>query len=85
MFGSGIGLAARIYFAGEETNGGTEWALDTATGDLWAVPARGLAAWENVTELNTGRTDKVAFLIGDDRAGAPLLLYVGDKNQSLRT
>jgi len=40
----------------------------------------GLAAWENVTELNTGRTDKVAFLVGDDRAGAPLLLYVGDKN-----
>ncbi|HEY9615397.1 MAG TPA: alkaline phosphatase PhoX [Microcoleaceae cyanobacterium] len=80
QFGNGIGLQDRIYFAGEENSGGTEWALDTATGDLWAAPAMGHAAWENVTELNTGRTDKVAFLIGDDRAGAPLLLYVGDKN-----
>lgn len=80
QFGNGIGLADRIYFAGEETGGGTQWALDTATGDLWAVPAMGYAAWENVTELNTGCTDKVAFLIGDDRAGAPLLLYVGNKD-----
>ncbi|MDX2216196.1 MAG: DUF839 domain-containing protein [Oculatellaceae cyanobacterium bins.114] len=80
QFGNGIGLTDRIYFTGEEFNNGTEWALDTATGDLWAAPALGAAAWENVTELNTGRTDKVALLIGDDRQGAPLLLYVGTKN-----
>jgi secreted PhoX family phosphatase len=41
----------------------------------------GRAGWESVTELNTGVQDKVAFLIGDDRAGAPLLLYVGEKGE----
>ncbi len=79
QFGAGIGLADRIFFSGEETNGGTQFALDTQTNTLYAVPAFGRASWENVTELNTGRTDKVAFLIGDDRNNAPLYLYVGDK------
>ena len=80
QFGAGIGLADRIFFSGEETNGGTQFALDTKTNVLYALPWFGRAAWENVTELNTGRTDKVAFLIGDDRGPAPLILYVGDKN-----
>jgi hypothetical protein len=80
QFGAGIGLADRIFFSGEETYGGTQFALDTKTNVLYAVPAFGRAAWENVTELNTGRTDKVAFLIGDDRGPAPLILYIGDKN-----
>ncbi|MFM7408909.1 MAG: phosphatase, partial [Cuspidothrix sp.] len=82
QFGSGIGLADRIFFSGEETsslNGGTQFALDTKTNTLYALPAFGRAAWENVTEINTGRTDKVAFIIGDDRGNAPLYLYVGDK------
>lgn len=79
QFGSGIGLADRIFFSGEETNGGTQFALDTKTNTLYALPAFGRAAWENVTEINTGRTDKVAFIIGDDRSNAPLYLYVGDK------
>jgi glycerophosphoryl diester phosphodiesterase/secreted PhoX family phosphatase len=80
QFGDGHGLADTIFFTGEETNGGTEFALDVATGELWAVPWMGRAAWENVTELDTGTTDKVALLIGDDREAAPLLLYVGEKN-----
>ena len=42
----------------------------------------GRAAWENVTELDTGTTDQVALLIGDDREGAPLLMYVGTKDSS---
>ncbi|MTJ06562.1 MULTISPECIES: alkaline phosphatase PhoX [unclassified Anabaena] len=79
QFGAGIGLADRIFFSGEETSGGTQFALDTQTNTLYALPAFGRAAWENITELNTGRTDKVAFLIGDDRSNAPLYLYVGDK------
>ncbi|MTJ13649.1 DUF839 domain-containing protein [Anabaena sp. UHCC 0187] len=78
-FGTGIGLADRIFFSGEETNGGTQFALDTQNNTLYALPAFGRAGWENITELNTGRTDKVAFLIGDDRSNAPLYLYVGDK------
>ncbi|PAX51639.1 alkaline phosphatase PhoX [Brunnivagina elsteri] len=79
QFGAGIGLADRIFMTGEETNNGTQFALDTQTNTLYALPAFGRAAWENVTELNTARTDKVAFLIGDDRNNAPLYLYVGDK------
>ncbi|MEA5619230.1 alkaline phosphatase PhoX [Cronbergia sp. UHCC 0137] len=79
-FGAGMGFSDRIYFAGEETDGGTQFALDTATGNLWALPWLGRAAWESVTELDTGSTDKVALLIGDDRGPAPLILYIGDKN-----
>ncbi|MBE9137837.1 esterase-like activity of phytase family protein [Nodosilinea sp. LEGE 07088] len=80
QFGDGNGLADAIFFTGEETNGGTEFALDVATGQLWAVPWMGRAAWESVTELDAGTTDRVALLIGDDREAAPLLLYVGEKN-----
>ena len=80
QFGEGIGTVDGIFFTGEETSGGTEYALDADTGDLWAVPSMGVAAWESVTEIDTGSTDKVAFLVGDDRAPAPLLLYVGEKD-----
>lgn len=79
QFGASIGLADRIYFSGEETLGGTQFGLDTKSNTLYALPAFGRAGWENVTELNTGRTDKVAFLIGDDGI-APLSIYIGDKN-----
>ncbi|PSB56132.1 alkaline phosphatase PhoX [Chamaesiphon polymorphus] len=80
QFGTGKGLVDRIYFAGEETNGGSQFALDTKTNTLHAVPWFGRAAWENVTEIDTGTTNKVAFIVGDDRSNAPLILYVGDKN-----
>ncbi|WP_310485787.1 calcium-binding protein [Chamaesiphon sp. VAR_48_metabat_403] len=79
QFGTGIGLADRIFFSGEETLGGTQFALDTKSNTLYAAPAFGRAGWENVSELNTGRTDKVAFMIGDDGV-APLSIYIGDKN-----
>ncbi|AFY94066.1 alkaline phosphatase PhoX [Chamaesiphon minutus] len=80
QFGTGNGLADRIFFSGEETNGGSQFALDLKTNTLHAVPWFGRAAWENVTEINTGTTNKVAFIVGDDRSNAPLILYVGDKN-----
>ncbi|MDX2255651.1 MAG: DUF839 domain-containing protein [Pseudanabaenaceae cyanobacterium bins.39] len=79
QFGAGIGLVDRIYMAGEEAQDGTQFALDTSTNTLYAVPWFGRAAWENITEINTGRTDKVAFIIGDDTNSAPLYLYVGNK------
>ena len=79
QFGAGIGLADRVFLSGEETQGGTMFALDVKTNTLHAVPWMGRAGFENVTELNTGRTDKVAFIIADDNA-APMYLYVGDKN-----
>ena len=82
QFGDGRGLTDGIFFTGEETSGGTEYALDVATNTLYAVPWLGRAAWENITELDTGTTDKVALLVGDDREAAPLLLYVGEKDTS---
>lgn len=74
-----FGFKDDLYFTGEETDGGTEFVLDVKRGDLWAVPALGRAAWENVTALDTGDKDTVAILIGDDRQAAPLLLYIGEK------
>ncbi len=79
QFGAGKGLADRIFFSGEETTGGTQFALDIKTNTLYAVPWFGRAGWENVTEIDTGTTDKVAFIIGDD-GNAPLTMYVGEKN-----
>ncbi len=85
----GRGLVDRIFFAGEETStdfgsphGGAEWALDVATGTLYDVPAMGRGTWENVTEVDTGVEDKVAFVMGDDKEGAPLYLYVGNKDMT---
>jgi hypothetical protein len=78
-FGPGRGLADRIYMAGEESANGTNFALDTSTNTLHAVPWMGRAQWENVAQVDTGTTDKVAFIIGDDTSGAPLYLYVGNK------
>jgi len=79
QFGTSIGLANRIYFTGEVRSSGTQFALDTETNTLYALPAFGRAEWYSITEINTGRTDKVAFIIGDGRSNAPLYLYVGNK------
>lgn len=87
-FGVGRGIVDRIYFNGEEAtksfghpHGGTIWALDTANGDMHAVPAMGRGSWENVTQVDTGTTTHVAFALGDDLGGAPLYLYVGEKGK----
>ena len=97
QFGTGCGLADNIYFTGEETGGnfsqvgGAEWALDIATGTIYAMPGFGRGAWENVTEVDTGTTSHVAFILADDTApfdadgdgvneAAPLFLYVGEKD-----
>ncbi len=80
------GFVDDIYFAGEETgkpfhpHGGTEWAMNVGSREVWAAPALGRGAWENVTALDSGRDDKVAILLGDDTQSAPLYLYIGDKD-----
>jgi len=96
-FGAGRGLVDTIYFSGEEDGGGfnavggAEWALDVETGELWALPAFGRGAWENVTQIDTGTTTHVAFILSDDTSpfdvdaddvdeAAPLYLYVGEKS-----
>jgi len=70
VFGADRGFVDTIFFTGEETTGGTEFALDVATGELWALPWLGRAAWENVTEVDTGNTTHIALLVGDDRSSA---------------
>lgn len=99
QFGEGRGLEDTIYFAGEEDGGffnpvgGAMWALDVETDELWQVPAFGRGAWENVTEVNTGTADQVAFILADDSAPfdfdsdgvsepVPAYLYVGTKDAS---
>lgn len=87
QFGNGRGLEDRLYFTGEEDGGGFHsvsglvWALDVAQGDMWAVPALGRGAWENVTVLDTGSEDTVAMLLADDSspfdADAPFSLPAG--------
>ena len=80
------GFVDDIFFTGEETgkpfhpHGGTEFALDVSTRTLWAVPAMGRMAWENVTPLDTGNPHTVGILCGDDSQAAPLYLYIGEKN-----
>jgi hypothetical protein len=95
---SGRGIEDRIFFTGEEDGGdfnpvgGAEWALDVENGAMWAVPAMGRGAWENVTQIDTGSKSKVAFILADDTApfdadgdgakeAAPLYLYVGYKEK----
>ncbi|KPK39598.1 MAG: hypothetical protein AMJ69_05290 [Gammaproteobacteria bacterium SG8_47] len=68
-----------IFFTGEETGGGTQWAVDVEAQKIWAVPAMGVGAWESWTPVDTGSPTTVALLGGDDRGGAPLYLYVGQK------
>lgn len=75
------GLTDPIYFAGEETSSnGQLTALDAPQQTLYVVPMVGRAAWENVALLDSGDPDRIAMLIGDDRSGAGLRLYVGHKN-----
>lgn len=69
-----------LFFSGEESDNGTEWVLDVDKRELWAFPAMGRGAWENVTPVDTKREDTVALLAGDDRKAAPLYLYIGNKN-----
>jgi hypothetical protein len=73
------GFVDDIYLTGEEASGGTAFALDVKNNKLWAVPALGHSAFENFSSINVMNPAKVALLTGDDRGGAGLLLYVGDR------
>lgn len=82
------GLLDPMFFTGEETSppfdarGGAEFVLDVKRGDLYCVPMLGRAAWESATAVTNFGTDKVVILGGDDRGGAPLILYVGEKGSA---
>jgi secreted PhoX family phosphatase len=68
-----------IFFTGEETGGGTQWALDVQRQAMWAVPAMGVGGWEGWTPVDSGDESSVALLGGDDTGGSPLYLYQGEK------
>jgi len=80
------GMEDDIFFTGEEAGtwgdrmGGIQYALNTHTNTLWAVPDMGRAAYEAIVPLTHDDPNKVAFIIGDDHGGAPLKMYIGTKN-----
>ena len=91
------GVEDIIYFTGEEDGGnfnpigGAEWALDVATNELWAIPAMGRGAWENITAVDARDKNVAAFILADDSSpfdadgdgddeAAPLFLFIGEKN-----
>jgi Ca2+-binding RTX toxin-like protein len=78
-FGAGRGVGSQMYFTGQES-GGRAYMLDTKGGALWAVGAFGQGAYENATQIDTGDTSSVAFLLSSDRQGSPMYLYVGTKH-----
>ncbi len=99
QFGTGRGLADNIYFAGEETGGafapfgGGNWGLDVSTGTMYQLPYLARGSWENTSEIDTGTTTHVAFILADDQSpfdfdgddeneSPPFYLYVGEKNPS---
>lgn len=97
QFGPGRGLADDIYFAGEEVGGffnnigGANWGLDVATGTMYQLPFLLRGSWENTSEIDTGTTTHVAFILADDQSpfdfdgdgqteSPPFYLYIGEKN-----
>lgn len=87
-----FGFIDDVFFTHEEVSavedhphGGSIWALQVRTGELWALPALGRGSWENVTPLATPDCAQpdghIALLLGDDLefGGAPLYLWIGRK------
>lgn len=52
--GTSYGLENDIFFTGEETSDGTEFAVNAVNGQMHAVPAMGRAAWESKSSTNKG-------------------------------
>ena len=78
------GFVDDIFFTGEETTGGSMWAVDVQGAALWATPALGRGGWESAAPLSIPSINSthVALILGDDRQSAPLYLYVGEKDAS---
>ena len=84
--GGTFGFVEDIHICGEETSkpfhphGGSVWVLDIDGEALWAAPNLGRGTWENVTPFDTGDAQTVGLLMGDDRGGAALQMWIGTKN-----
>lgn len=80
-FGIGRGFDRDLFLVGEESGTyATMQVLDPATNTLYGLADLGYGGWESATVVDTGRTDKVAVMLGDDYVDAPIYLYVGTKN-----
>ncbi|NWG36538.1 alkaline phosphatase PhoX [Nitrososphaera sp.] len=95
-FGGKRGIEDRIFMTNEEDGGsfnpvgGAFWAIDPETHSIWHVPDLGRGSWESSTQVDTGSSKLVAFILSDDTSpfdadgdgqdeAAPLYLYVGEK------
>ncbi len=77
-----FGFVDNIFFTGEEVGGvvgGQQAVIDVDNTDIYVAPMIGRAAHENACPIDPGNSDKVVLMIGDDRGGVPLLLYIGQK------
>jgi Bacterial protein of unknown function (DUF839) len=76
------GLEDDMFVTGEEGDNGLLYALDVNEGVFYCVPWAGRIARENVAFIDPGPhyPNRVAMLTGDDTEGAPMYLYLGDKN-----
>jgi len=87
-FGYGRGFHDRLYLTGEETfaDDGHFQVIDPESQTRYeARDVGGGGSWENATLIDTGRSDTVALLLGEDQGDsplgtAPLSLYVGRKH-----
>ncbi len=81
-FGVNRGFVDEIYITGEEVfnTSGRFYALDSATETLWEAPDLGGGSWENAALVDTGNTTHTALYLSEDKTGARLQLYVGEKD-----
>lgn len=83
------GIVNNIYLAGEEVGeggatpatgmGGQQFAIDVDQAIAYVIPMVGRGAWEASTFIENFGSNKIAMLWGDDREGAPMWLYIGEK------
>jgi autotransporter-associated beta strand protein len=87
-FGFGRGFQDALYLSGEETfdTAGHFQVIDPESDTLYeARDVGGGGSWESASLIDTGRTDTIALLLGEDQGESPLgtarmSLYVGRKN-----
>lgn len=89
FLGRRYGLVADCYFMGEEVGeggstpssgmGGQQVVIDVANSNAYVLPMLGRGAWEASTFIENFGSDKIVIMWGDDREGAPMWLYIGQK------
>jgi hypothetical protein len=77
-FGPRRGFVDRTYLTGEESSEGLNYALDTKTDTMYALPGLGRAGWETAIQVDTGSRKTVGVLLMDDNT-APAYLWVAEK------